>query len=135
MSRRLSSVVLVCAVVMAACGSPMYAVRLVNHTPRAIEEIYVYPVGATEHGASRGAIAAGGDSRVRVPGGAIEVLAVSAKVQLDAKTRERRTASSALEVHGPLEVVIYEGEPPALPAGTIGVRLVGDAAPAPASPE
>lgn len=91
----------------------MQTIQLVNHTPRAIEEVYVYPTGAANHGKSRATIAPNGSTSLQVPQGNVEVLAVSAKFQLDEHTRDRPSASQALELKGPVSVVFYDpGEKP-----------------------
>lgn len=98
----------------AACGAPaLQTVRIENHTTRAIEELYVYPAGAASPGKSRGTLAPGASTQVAVKPGDIEVLAKSAKVQVDETTRDRPEANQELEVHGPVEVVLYDaGSPP-----------------------
>ncbi len=96
---------------VAACGgASMQTVQLVNRTPRAIAEVYLYPAGAPEHGASRGSIAPGATMAVKVKGGNVEILAVSAKVKVDAHTRETRQASSTIELNRPLSVVFHDSE-------------------------
>jgi len=37
-------------IALAACGAPMQTVSIVNSTTRPIEELYVYPHGAADHG-------------------------------------------------------------------------------------
>jgi hypothetical protein len=96
---------------LVGCASaPMQSLKIVNRTDRPVEEIYVYPLGAPDHGASRGALAASATTTVAVPAGHFEITAVSAKVQIDEHTRERRTGSSALEVTAKRvpEVVLYD---------------------------
>jgi len=132
---------LVIAGLFCACacgGARMYTVHIVNETDRPVEEIYIYKLGATDHGASRGALAAHGETRVQVRGGNVEVLGVSAKVQIGDHTRERRSATGAIELKGPVDVVFYdEGKRPALVArpDVIGVEFVPDKAPVPDAPD
>lgn len=100
--------------VVAACGAPMQTVQLVNRTPRPIEEIYIYPQGAADHGKSRGALAPNASTSVQVKQGNIEVLAVSAKFQLDEHTRDRPSANVDVELKAPAQVVFFDdGHAPA----------------------
>lgn len=100
---------------LAACGgAAMQTVQLVNRTPRTIEEIYVYPQGAVDHGKSRGALAPNASTSVQVKQGNIEVLAVSAKFQLDEHTRDRPSANVDVELKAPAQVVFFDdGHQPA----------------------
>lgn len=111
---------------LVACGGPaLQAVKLTNGTPRAISEVYVYPLGVASHGASRGSLAPNATLLVQVPGGNVEVEAISAVIELENHQRERRHASSALELTGPAEVVFFDqGAKPALPPRAIGVEFV-----------
>src|SRR5689334_11556040 len=113
------------ACTLAACGSTAHhTLTLVNRTERAIEQVYIFPTGSADHGASRATLAPNATAKVDVSAGNVDVLAVSAKVQVDEHTRERRTATQTLEVRGPLEVVFHDSNqtPPGLGrAGTIGV--------------
>jgi hypothetical protein len=103
-------------VVVVACSStPLYTVTLVNRTDRPIEEVYVYPAGSQNHGKSRATLAPDASVAVKIARGHVDVLAVSAKVQLDDKTRERRTASQTLELRGPVELVFHDSDK--VPAG------------------
>lgn len=120
---------------LAACGGArVYQVHLVNETERPIEEIYIYKLGAADHGRSRGTLAPHADTRVDVRGGNVEVLAVSAKVQIGEHTRERRSATGAIELKHPVDVVFYdEGKRPPIVArpDVIGVEFVPDKTPVP----
>ena len=113
------------------CGPTLHSVKLTNGTTRSIDELYVYPLGAANHGASRGSLAPNATTLLQIPGGNVEVLAISAKVNIDAHTREKRTATSALELKGPAEVVFFDaGAKPVLPPKAVGVEFVaGPAAP------
>jgi hypothetical protein len=93
---------------VAACGAPMQTVQLVNRTPRAIEEIYIYPQGAANHGKSRGALAPNASTSVQVKQGNIEVLGVSAKFQLDEHTRDRPSANVDVELKAPAQIVFFD---------------------------
>jgi hypothetical protein len=65
--------------------------------------------------------------------GNVELYAVSAKIQVDEHTRDRPSASSTVELRGPLQVVFYDlGEKPAEVnrPGVIGVAFTKAAAPA-----
>lgn len=129
---------LMTAVLASACGGArMYTVHLVNETDRPVEAVYFYKLGAEDHGASRGTLAAHGEAQVQVRGGNVEVLAVSAKVQVGEHTRERRSATGTIELKGPVDVVFYdEGHRPPLVArpDVIGVEFVPDKTPVPEAP-
>jgi hypothetical protein len=100
--------------VIAACGAPMQTVQLVNRSPRAIEEIYIYPRGAVDHGKSRGALAPNATTSVQVKQGNIEVLAVSQKFKLDEHTRDKPSANVDVELKAPAQIVFYDdGQTPA----------------------
>jgi hypothetical protein len=101
-------------VVLAACGgAPMQTVQIKNASPRPITELYVYPAGSADHGASRGTVAPNASTEVKVKQGNIEVLAVSSKLQVDEHTRDQPSASGTLELKGPAQVIFYdEGAPP-----------------------
>jgi hypothetical protein len=124
--------------VLVGCGSaPMHAVTLVNQTDRVIEEVYIYPTGAANHGASRGQIAPNASVDVKVKAGNVDVEAISAKVKIDDKTRERRTASQTLQLRGPVKLVFHDSDKP--PAGvnapnTFGVSFRVEKPPEPAEP-
>lgn len=109
--------------VLVACSSAAYQpVKLVNRTPRAIESIYVYPVGSANQGASRGALAPGASLDVKVKEGNVEVRAVAAEEQLDGGVRERKEATQVLELKAPTELVFHDStQAIAERPGTIGV--------------
>lgn len=112
----------------AACGAPaLQTVRIENHTTRPIEELYVYRAGAASPGKSRGTLAPGASTQVAVQPGNVEVLAKSAKIQVDETTRDRPEASQELEIHGPTEVMLYDAgsPPPGLDRpGVFGIEFV-----------
>ncbi len=94
---------------LAACGGAhVQNVQLVNRAPRAIEELYIYPQGAPDHGKSRGSLAPNASTTVQVKQGNIEVMAVSAKFQLDAHTRDRPSANLDVELKAPAQIVFYD---------------------------
>jgi hypothetical protein len=93
---------------IAACSPAVHSVQLVNHTSRAIEQVYIYPLGASDHGASKATLAPNATATVSVQQGNVEVLAVSAKVQIDEHTRDRPSVSYGIELKGPVEVVFYD---------------------------
>lgn len=115
-------------VVGCAGRAPLQSIKITNRTERAVEAIYVYPLGSADRGASRGALAPSASTTVQVPAGHLEITAVSAQVQIDEHTRERRTGSSALEItpkRAP-DVVVYDAaQQPAELArpGVVGVEL------------
>ena len=121
----------------AACGGPaLHQVQLVNKTPRTIAEIYIFPTGATDHGASRGSLAPNASSTVKVRAGNVDVLGVSEKIRVGDTHNETRTATQTLELKGPLELVFHDSDqtpPDVQREKTIGV--VFRTPPAPQEPE
>lgn len=127
---------------LAACGGASYqTVQLANKTARPIEEIYIFPMGATNHGASRGSLAPNATTEVRVKTGRIEVLGVSSKIQLDERTRDQLSASITIELAAePARVWFYDADAP--PAGLdqpnvrgVAFKLPRRAAPTEPAPE
>jgi len=122
---------------LAACGAPaLHQVQLVNKTPRTIAEIYIFPTGSTNHGASRGSLAPNASSTVKVRAGNVDVLAVSEKIRVDDTQTETRSATQTLELKGPLELVFHDSDqtPPGLDRpGTLGLTF--RAPPPPKDPE
>ena len=105
-----------------ACSSASHQVKLVNRSPRAITAIYVYPVGASNHGASRGSLATGATLDLNVKEGNVEVLAVGAEEQLENNQRETKQASQVLELRSPTELIFHDSTTPIVERpGTIGV--------------
>jgi len=102
-------------VVLAACGgAQLQSLQVVNKSARPIQELYVYPIGSTNHGTSRGSVAPNGQTEIKVKPGNVEVLAVSSKLQVDEHTRDQPSASGDLELHGPAQVIFFdEGNKPA----------------------
>lgn len=103
------------SLVLAACGgAPMQTVQIRNASPRPITELYVYPVGSANHGTSRGSLAPDASTEIKVKQGNVEVLAVSSKLQVDEHTRDQPSASGALELTRPAQVIFYDqGQAPA----------------------
>ncbi len=101
---------ILCFVVMvAACGSaPKYRVNLVNSTTRPIERVFVFPMGSAEHGQSRGGIAPGGNMEMQLEAGRHDVLVESQEVRVSPTERERRSATSTLELRKAVEVIFYD---------------------------
>ena len=123
------------ALLVACGGAHMQTVQLLNKTDRQINELYVYPAGSTNHGSSRGQLAPNGSTQVSVKQGNIEVLAVSAKLQVDEHTRDQPTASGSLELTGPAQVVFYDADsqPPGLDRpGVFGIAFIIPASKKPA---
>jgi hypothetical protein len=122
-----------------ACGPTMQTVHIVNGTDRTITEFYVYPAGAAERGASKGKLAPGARTSLKVAEGNVDVLAVSERVQLDETSTEMRTASQTIELTGPLELVFHDSNkrPPGLGApNTRGIAFrVDTPVPPPTPPE
>ncbi|MEO8705729.1 MAG: hypothetical protein ABI867_37200 [Kofleriaceae bacterium] len=124
-----------CLVALVACSSTYHAVKLVNRTDRTIEAIYIFPTGAADHGSSRGSLAPNATSTVKVKAGNVDVLAVSAKIKIDDRVNETRTATQTLELKKPLELVFHDSTqtPPGLERpDTVGVTFRAPAAPKPA---
>ncbi len=123
MKLAIASVILVGA---CAHGPAMQRVELVNKTTRSIDEIYVFPVGAANHGAPRGVLAPSATKELQIPAGNIEVDAVSGHMQIDEHTRDRPSASTSIELKEPAKVIFYDDD--AKPAGidapnTYGVKF------------
>jgi hypothetical protein len=91
---------LMIAFALAACSPTYHTIKLVNRTDRPIEKIYIFPTGATDHGTSRGSLAPDASVEVKVAAGNVDVLAVSAKVRVNTKESETRTASQTVELEG-----------------------------------
>jgi hypothetical protein len=115
-------------VVLAACGgAQLQTIQIVNKSARPIDQLYVYPAGAADHGKSRGSVAPNGQTEVKVKPGNVEVLAVSSKLQVDEHTRDQPSASGELELHGPSQVIFYDegSTPPGLERpGVFGFAFV-----------
>jgi hypothetical protein len=129
--------ILMIALALAACSPTYHTIKLVNRTDRPIEKIYIFPTGATDHGASRASLAPDASTEVKVPSGNVDVLAVSAKVRVNATESETRTASQTVELKGPRELVFHDSNkpPPGLDRpGTLGVTFRVNPEP-PAEPE
>ena len=114
----------------------MQTIKIVNKTDRQIEAVYVYPSGAPDHGASRGALAPQQSTQITIKGGHVEVSAVSAKIKFDDHHRDQPTASQSLELTHPVEVDFYDST--AKPEGldrpnVIGVSFVINTPPPPPS--
>ena len=121
-------------VALAACGggAKVQTLRLINHSPRPIVELYVYPLGSTARGASRGTLAPTGTLVLRLPMGNLEVFAVSEKIVLDDGIRVKRAASTAIQLSkAPVEVVFHDSDqpPPADRPGAVSVVFRAPAAP------
>lgn len=104
----------------------MHEVQIVNKSPRPITEVYVFPTGNANHGASKGTIAPEAKLVVKVKAGNVDVLAVSQRVKIDDKQSEVRTASQTLELKSPTVLVFHDSTQtvPGLDRpGTIGVEF------------
>ena len=124
---------------LAACGGKTgnykidYAgpigIELVNQTSRPIEEILIYPRGATNRGTSWGALTPGAAMTIKIKEGSFELVALSAKRNLNAHTRERPEATSLLELRQdlpstPRKIIFHDegSEPPGVnKPGILGV--------------
>lgn len=126
---------------LAACGGKTgnykidyagpIAIELVNQTPRPIEEILIYPRGATNRGTSWGALTPGAAMTIKIKEGSFELVALSAKRNLNAHTRERPEATSLLELRQdlpstPRKIIFHDegAEPPGVDKpGILGVTF------------
>jgi hypothetical protein len=116
----------------------MQTIKIVNKTDRQIEAVYVYPSGATDHGASRGALAPQQATQVTIKGGAVEVQAISAKIKFDEHHRDKPYATQSIELTHPVELDFYDSN--AKPEGldrpnVIGVTFVINTPPPPQEPQ
>jgi hypothetical protein len=133
----LKRMLLVAAVAGCGGGVAFQTIKIVNRTDREIPEVYVYKMGATDHGKSVVSLKPGMTSEVKVPAGNVEVLAYSAQLQIDEHTRDRPEASQGLELNRPIELIFFDtGSRPPEAAGNpnvIGVEF-RIARPAPSPP-
>ncbi len=122
---------------LAACGGPAtHQVTLVNKTPRTIAEVYVFPAGAANHGASRGTLAPNATLAIKVRGGNVEVLAVSEHTKINLTESETKRASSTIQLVRPVQLIFHDSDQPAPPfeaKDQIGVtfRITKEPEPAP----
>ena len=124
------------ALLLVGCGgASLQTIQLSNQTERTIKELYVFPAGSKDKGASRGSVAPNGGITVQMPKGNVEVYAVSETVKIDDHHRDTPTASQGLELTGPLRVIFYDGanRPASVNnPGVIGVSfIVAEKPPAP----
>lgn len=131
------AVAFACLACLAACGGKTgvhkndYAgsitLTLVNASPRPIENVFIYPMGTSDRGASWTAIAPGATTTVKIRSGNFELVAVSAKRTIEEHLRERPEATTMLELKGDQKLVFHdEGQaPPGTGAtGTLGVTFM-----------
>ena len=118
---------LLIAFALAGCGgAAMHEVSLINKSPRPITEVYVYPTGASEHGATKGTIAPEAKMVLKVKAGNVDIMAVSQRVKVDDKQSEVRTASQTLELKSATTLVFHDSTqtvPGLDKPGTIGVEF------------
>jgi hypothetical protein len=74
------------------------AIQLVNQTSRPIEQVYLYPRGATSRGTSWATIAPGASTTVKLKEGLYELAAVSAKRRIDNRWVETPQSTTMLEL-------------------------------------
>ncbi len=119
-----------------ACGGPaLHNVQLVNQTPRTITEVYLYPAGSANHGASRGSLAPNATLAVKVRAGNLGVLAISEKVRVNETESETKQASSTIQLVRPVQLIFHDSDQPAPPfenKGAIGVTFRNSKPPEPA---
>lgn len=116
---------------------------LVNQTPRAIEQILIFPRGAANRGTSWARIEPGASTTVNLKEGMFELVAQSAKRRIDNHWAEIPESSTLLELREdlastPRKLVFYdEGTGPAGgdPDGTLSVTfMIGKPDPAKEEP-
>jgi hypothetical protein len=143
-------IVLFGLVLLASCGGKTgnyqtdyagpIAIQLVNQTSRPIEQVYLFPRGATNRGSSWATIAPGASSTVRLKEGLYELAAVSAKRRIDNRWVETPQSTAMLELREdlastPRTIIFHDsGETPAGvdKPGTLGIAFM-ISAPAPAA--
>ena len=106
-------------IAIAACGGKTgvykhdYAgsitLTLVNASPRPIESVFIHPVANPNRGTSWTApLAPGASTSVKIAEGHFELIAVSQKRNIDAKTREVPEAMTMLEIRGDQKLVFHD---------------------------
>ena len=108
-------IMLVGALALVACAPKLHEVRLVNNTPRTIEEVFLFAPGSANHGASRAKLAPNASVAVKFPAGNVEVLAVSEKIKVDETHRETMSASSVIQLKTAVELVFHDSNQPPPP--------------------
>jgi hypothetical protein len=103
----------VLVLLLVGCSPTLHTIKLVNRTDRAIETIHIYPTGSASQGSSRGTLAPNATTEVKQAAGNVDITAASAKVKIDDKTTERRTASGTIPLKGPVEVIFHDSNQPA----------------------
>jgi len=96
-------------------GAATHQVTLVNRTPRTIAEVYLFPAGAANHGASRGSLAPNASMTVKVKGGNVEVLAISEKVRVNQTESETKQAGSTIQLVRPVSLIFHDSDQAAPP--------------------
>jgi len=132
----------VIGVAVAACGGKTgnykvdYAgpiqIQLMNQTSRPIEQIYIFPRGATNRGGSWTTIAPGAATTVKLKEGMFELVAISAKRRIDNRWVETPESSTLLELREdlastPRKLIFHdEGSTPmgVDQPGTLGVTFM-----------
>jgi hypothetical protein len=100
-------------IAIAACGGPaMQNVQLVNKTPRTIAEVYLFPAGSQNQGASRGTLAPGATMNIKMKAGNVEIRAVQEKIQVSEKERDVREASSTFQLVRAMQLILHESDQP-----------------------
>jgi hypothetical protein len=107
---------------LAGCYPPKFqTITMTNQTPRVIEAVYVYPVGARSQGASRGKIAPAGTLEVKTKQGNVEVRAVAAEERVG-NERENKEATQVLELTKHADIVFPDSnQHVAMKPGAVGV--------------
>jgi hypothetical protein len=114
-------------------------IQLVNQTSRPIEQIYIFPRGATNRGTSWTALAPGATTTVKLKEGMFELVAQSAKRRIDNHWAETPESSTLLELREdlastPRKLIFHdEGTTPmgTDQPGTLGVAfMIGKPEPA-----
>jgi hypothetical protein len=136
-------------VILAACGGKTgdykvdYAgpiqIQLVNQTSRPIEQIYIFPRGATNRGSSWTSLQPGAVTTVKLKEGMFELVAQSAKRRIDNHWAETPESTTLLELREdlpstPRKLIFHdEGSTPmgTDQPGTLGITfMIGKPEPA-----
>ncbi len=117
-------------------GAATHQVTLVNKTPRTIAELYLFPAGAANRGASRGSLAPNASMTIQVKAGNVEVLAISEKVRVNQTESETKQAGSTIQLVRPVSLIFHDSDqaaPPFEAKDQIGVafRVTKEPEPAP----
>jgi len=103
---------------------------LVNASPRVIESVFIHPIGRDRGTSWTSPIAPGASTTVKIRDGGFELIAISAKRDIDEHNREVPQAMTMLELRkdrGDQRLVFHDDDqtiPGLDAAGTIGVTFM-----------